>query len=95
MSNPEKILYDGKSTDHFTYVGAYEVKTPAGTWPAILIKNDLEVKIGPADVTDTTYCFYAKGIGKVAEIELLNVSALFVYHSHEKIAKVLVDWPKH
>jgi hypothetical protein len=30
----------------------------------------------------------------VAEIELLNVSALFVYHSHEKTAKVLSGWPK-
>lgn len=94
MKDRDKVLYKGTSTTHLTYLGVYEVTTPAGTWPAALIKNELEVKIGPADVTDTTYCFYAEGVGKIAETELLNVSALLVYHSNTKIAKVLVDWPK-
>ena len=40
------------------------------------------------------YTFFAKGVGKVAEIESLNVSALLIYHSNQKIAKVLAEYPK-
>jgi hypothetical protein len=77
-----------------TYVGAYEVTTPAGTWPAILIKTDYTIKIGPAHVSDTMYVFFAKGIGKLAEIEATRVSALLIYHSTTKVAKILKSYPK-
>ncbi len=93
MKDPDKIEYTGKITTRLTYVGAYQVTTPAGTWPASLIRNDFEVHIGPANVKDTIYAFYAGGVGKVAEIEAMNISALFVYHSNEKTVKVLSELP--
>ena len=93
MKNPDDIKYTGKTTTRLTYLGAYEVHTPAGTWPASLIRNDFDVHIGPANVNDTIYVFYSKGVGKIAEIEAMNISALFVYHSNEKTVKILSKPP--
>ncbi len=87
--DPSKIKYTGKMNSTITYVGAYQVKVPAGSFEAILVKVD----VGPADVEDTQYTFFAKGVGKVAEIEALRVSAALIYHSHSKTAKVLVTHP--
>jgi hypothetical protein len=85
--------YRGKATMNITYVGAYEVTTPAGTWPAVLVETAFTIHLGPAHVDDTTYIFVAPGVGRIAEIEVTNVSALLIYHSHTKIAKVLSALP--
>ena len=91
---PEHVSFSGSMTTTLSYVGVYEVTTPAGTWPAILLHADSKIKIGPADVDDSMYLFFAKGVGKVAEIENTRISALFIYHSKTKIAKVLTSYPK-
>ena len=93
MKSPDEIEYTGKTTTRFTYMGAYEVHTPAGTWPAALVRNEFEVHIGPANVKDTVYAFYADRVGKIAEIEAMNISALFVYHSNQKTVKILAEEP--
>ena len=94
IGKPEHISYHGKMKVSLTYVGVYEVTTPAGIWPAALFESDFEIKIGPAHVEDIQYIFLAKGVGKVAEVESLNVSALLVYHSNEKTGKLLVEYPQ-
>jgi hypothetical protein len=93
-SKPEHISYHGTVAAELAYVGAYEVTTPAGTFPAILVHADYKIEIGPASVDDSMYAFYAKGIGKVAEIEATRVSALLIYHSNTRVAKVLKSYPK-
>jgi hypothetical protein len=92
--HPDDIKYRGKVTTNLTYLGVFEVTTPAGTFPAILIRNDFDVDVGPATVSDTMYSFFAKGVGKVAELETQTISALLVYHSKSKIGKLLADWSK-
>ena len=77
-----------------TYVGAYEVTVPAGTFEAILLRIDAKIHVGPAKVEDTQYLFYAKGVGKVAEVEAQRIAAVLIYHSHSKTAKVLTSYPK-
>jgi len=91
--DPSKIKYTGKMNSNVTYLGAYQVKVPAGTFEAILMKFDVAIHVGPAHVEDTQYTFFAKGVGKVAEIEALRVNATLLYHSHAKTAKVLVSHP--
>jgi hypothetical protein len=91
---PDHISYSGKLTAKLSYVGQYEVTTPAGTWPAILMRSEYDITVGPADVTDTSYMFFAKGVGKIAELEATRVSALLVYHSNTKVAKLLTKYPK-
>jgi hypothetical protein len=91
--NPDEIKYTGKMNSKITYLGAYQVKVPAGTFDAVLVKADVKLHVGPADVEDTQYTFFAQGVGKVAEIEALRISAALIYHSHSKTAKVLVSHP--
>ncbi len=45
-------------------------------------------------MTDTLYTFFAKGVGKVAEIEATRISAALIYHSSTKVVKVLKSYPK-
>jgi hypothetical protein len=91
---PDHVSYHGKLSAKISYVGQYEVTTPAGTFPALLMRSEFDIKVGPAKVTDTSYTFYAKGVGKVAELESTFVSALLVYHSDTKVAKLLTKYPK-
>ena len=91
---PDKVSYSGKLKAHLTYVGRYEVTTPAGTWPATLVRTEFDIKVGPANVTDTSYLFFAKGVGKIAEIEATHVAALLIYHSNTTVAKLLTKYPK-
>jgi hypothetical protein len=93
VKDPGEIKYTGKMNSKLTYVGAYQVKVPAGSFEAILVKLDVKIHVGPAEVEDTQYTFFARGAGKVAEIEALRVSAALIYHSHTKTAKVLVTHP--
>jgi hypothetical protein len=94
LSHPDKVSYSGKMDTTMTYIGAYEVKTPAGTYPAILMRAEFDIKIGPAKVVDVQYSFYSRGVGRIAEVESLKVSALLIYHSNEKTAKILAEKPK-
>jgi len=94
VGHPDKTAYTGSMDVKLTYVGAYEVNTPAGKFPSILVRAEFDIKIGPATVTDVQYSFFSKGVGKVAEIENLKVAALLIYHSHDKTAKVLAKKPK-
>jgi hypothetical protein len=94
-TKPDHVSYDGTMQSELSYIGAYEVTTPAGTWPAALVHAKFTIDIGPAKVEDSMYAFYVKGLGKVAEIESTRVSALLIYHSNTKVAKVLKSYPKH
>lgn len=76
-----------------TYEGAYEVTTQAGTFETVLMRSDLEIHVGPAEVEDTQYTFFAAGVGKVAEVEAQRIAAVLLYHSHSDTAKVLVKYP--
>ena len=76
-----------------TYEGAYNVKTPAGTFDAMLIRDDFKIHVGPANVDDLRYGLYVEGVGKVAGIERLHISALMIYHSKDSTPIVLVEHP--
>ena len=91
---PDDVSYTGAMDTTLTYVGTYEVTTPAGTWPAILLHSRSKIHIGPAKVDDSKYEFYAKGVGKIAEIESTRISALFIYNSKTRVAKLLRSYPQ-
>jgi hypothetical protein len=91
---PGKISYRGKMTSKLTYIGVYEVTTPAGTFPSALIRTEFDIEIGPAKVSDTAYVFAAKNVGKVAEVETTRISAVLVYHSSTQVGKLLTKYPK-
>ncbi|MGH0036202.1 MAG: hypothetical protein ACQGVK_14340 [Myxococcota bacterium] len=92
--NPDKVEYTGSMNAKITYVGAYQVTVPAGSFEALLLRVDAEIHVGPAKVSDTQYTFFAKGVGKVAEVEAQRVAAVLIYHSKSDTAKLLTAYPK-
>jgi hypothetical protein len=94
LSNPGVVSYKGTLDVTYSYLGAYKVTTPAGTYDAALVKWTYQGKVGPAKVDDTQYRFLAENVGMVATIDQLEVSAMLVYHKQTKFGKVLAAAPR-
>ncbi len=90
LSDPKDVTHSGSLDLTYSYVGAFEVTVPAGTYKAALIRSDYNGKVGPASVEDTQYRFLAQGVGVVAMIEKKDISAVLIYHDHSKYGKVLM-----
>lgn len=88
------VTHTGSLNLTYTYVGKYQLTVPAGTYTAAVVKMDYNGTVGPANVQDTEYWFYAGGIGPVAVIEKQNVSAFLLYNSDTKLGKVLAAPPQ-
>ena len=91
LAHPDHLTHSGSLAVTYSYLGAYKVHVPAGTYDAALIKWDFEGDIGPASISDLQYRFLVEGIGTVATIEKKDISALLIYHNHQKFGKVLVS----
>jgi hypothetical protein len=89
LSDPTEVTHTGALDLTYSYIGAYEVTVPAGTYPAALIKWVYTGKVGPAKIEDTQYRFLAEGAGVVAMIDKKDISALLIYHDDSKYGKVL------
>ena len=74
-------------------LGAYRITTPAGSYDAALIRWTYQGKVGPAKIDDTQYRFFAEGVGMVASVDKLDISALLVYQDHSKFGKLLARMP--
>jgi hypothetical protein len=94
LSSPQEVAHEGTLDVTYSYLGAYKLTTPAGTYDAALIKWTYDGKIGPAKVDDTQYRFFADNVGMVASVDKLDVSAFLVYQKHTKFGKVLAQAPK-
>jgi hypothetical protein len=89
LSDPTDITHTGSLDITYTYVGAYKVKVPAGSYEAALIRWDYNGDVGPASIKDTYYRLIAPGAGLVAMIENVSISALLIYNDHTKLGKQL------
>ena len=90
LSDPKDVTHSGSLDLTYSYIGAYEVTVPAGTYEAALIRSNYSGKVGPASIEDTQYRFLAEGVGVVAMIEKKDISAVLIYHDHSKYGKVLL-----
>jgi len=90
LSDPKDVTHSGSLDLTYSYVGAYEVTVPAGTYTAALIRWDYGGEVGPASIKDTQYRFLAEGVGVIAMIEKKDISAVLIYHDHSKYGKVLM-----
>ena len=90
LDDPSRQDWSGSMTGAYTYVGTYQVTVPAGAFDAILIRLDYQGKIGPAHVKDTSWYFFARGVGVVAMINHEDVSAFWIYNVHTTTGRVLV-----
>ena len=93
LEKPTDLEHEGSLELEYTYLGAWEVTVPAGTFECIAIKWDFEGKVGPAKVQDTQFRLAAPGVGIVASMEKKHVSAFLVYQDKEQYGMVLKDKP--
>lgn len=90
LAKPDRQTHSGSLDLVHTYVGAYSVTVPAGTFDAALLRWAYKGKVGPASISDVQYRFLARGTGVVAMVESVDVSAMLVYRDSTRIARVLV-----
>jgi hypothetical protein len=93
LSDPTDLEHQGSLDVTLTYVGAYQVTVPAGTYDAALLKWSFKGKIGPATVEDIQARFVAPNVGMVAAAEKRDVAAFLVYNDNTKVGKVLAQQP--
>lgn len=91
LARPDELTHSGHLDLTYEYVGAYEVTVPLGTFETVLFRWHYRGTVGPADIEDRQYYFIAPGVGVVAMVEQRDVSALFVYSEHSKVAAVLTE----
>jgi hypothetical protein len=89
LSKPDKVTHKGALDITYTYIGAYKVKVPAGSFDAVLIKWDFQGSVGPADVEQTDYRFIAPHAGMVAMVQSRHISAMLIYNDKTKLGKLL------
>jgi hypothetical protein len=94
LSSPRNVKHEGTLALTYSYLGAYRVNTPAGSYDAALLKWAYDGKIGPASVEDTQYRFFADKVGMVASVDKLDVSAFLLYKKHTKFGKLLAQAPR-
>jgi hypothetical protein len=94
LSSPQEVSHEGTLDVTYSYIGAYKITTPAGTYDAALIKWAYSGKVGPASVDDTQCRFFADNVGMVASVDKLDVSAFLVYQDHTKFGKLLAQIPE-
>jgi hypothetical protein len=93
LSDPSDLEHQGSLDVTLTYVGAYRVTVPAGTYDAALLRWTFNGKIGPATVEDTQARFVAPNVGMVAAAEKRDVAAFLIYNDNTKVGKVLAQQP--
>jgi len=88
------FAHEGKLEALHSYEGAFRVRTPAGEFDTVLIREDFKMKIGPLKADDDRLLFFARGVGLVAEVEGIRASAILIIRVKEHSAKVLVEYPE-
>lgn len=89
LDDPDDLEHKGFLDVTLSYVGAYKVTVPAGTFDAALLRWDFHGKIGPAKIDDIQARFVAKDVGMVAAAEKRDIAAMLIYNDQTKVGKVL------
>lgn len=90
LHDPTHLKYKGRLKVIHAYLGAYEITVPAGKYETVLIRSSYTGKVGPAHVVDGGYSFYAKGVGIVASVERMHVTAFLFYDKRTRTPKMLL-----
>ena len=88
------LAHEGELHALHSYEGAYRVRTPAGEFDAIVIREDFRFHVGPLKADDDRLLLFARGVGLVAEVEGIRASAILIIRIKEHSAKVLVEYPE-
>jgi hypothetical protein len=93
LSDPTDVNHTGSLDITYSYIGAYKVTVPAGSYDAVLIKWDYKGSVGPASIKLTEYRFIAPGAGMIAMVESRHISAMLVYNDKTRLGKLMQTKP--
>jgi hypothetical protein len=89
LDDPSDQEYSGVLSSTYTYVGTYQVRVPAGTYNAVLLRLKCEGKVGPAHTHDAAYYFFAPAKGMVAMISQEDATAFWIINIDTSSGRVL------
>jgi len=90
-SHPDHVQHEGKLDSIYAHLGTYEVKVPAGTFSAVLLKHTMTGKVGPAKINTVHYQLLAKNVGVIAACGTEDVASGVFYHKKSKTGRVLAS----
>jgi hypothetical protein len=90
LNDPDNLEHQGAVDLTLTYVGAYRVTVPAGSYDAALLRWAYKGKVGPASIEDIQARLVAPEVGVVAMAGKRDIAAMLLYNDHAKVGKVLV-----
>ncbi len=91
LDDPADLEYEGKLDLNLTYIGAYKVTVPAGTFDAAALRWTYKGKVGPASIDDIQVRFVSKEAGAVATAQKRDLAAMLIYNENKKVGKVLKE----
>ncbi len=92
-ATPGKTEAGGAMAVTLTYLGQYQVATPAGSFTAYGIKKVLSGKIGPVQIATSLYAFYSPGVGEVARVDHTDAHAMLLYNQDTRTGYLLNKLP--
>ena len=92
VSDPNQVSHRGDLKCSYEVLGAFRVNSPAGEFDTICVRTRYEGKIGPAEVDDSRYIFYAKKYGPVAIRTFSHVEAMIFYNKTKQKSLLLSSY---
>ena len=94
VSSPTEVTHRGDLKCTYEVLGTFQVVSPAGTFDTICVRTRYNGKVGPADVDDSRYIFYAKKCGPVAIRTFSHVEAMIFYNKTKEKSLLLASYTR-
>ena len=92
VDDPDTTTHQGTLECVYEVLGAFAVTTPAGEFQTTCIRTSYRGSVGPAEIDDAQYVFYAPRIGPVAIRSFDHVKAMIVYDKTQKASLLLKQY---
>ena len=89
IAKPSEITHRGKLKCTYEVLGTFEVKSPVGVFETICIRTQYKGSVGPADIDDSRYVFFAKESGPIALRTASHIQAMIFYNKTKKQSLLL------
>ncbi|MEC9234504.1 MAG: hypothetical protein VX403_11395 [Planctomycetota bacterium] len=92
VDDPDKTTHQGTLECVYEVLGAFTVNSPAGKFQTTCIRTSYRGSVGPAEIDDAQYVFFAPRLGPVAIRSFDHVKAMIVYDKTQKASLLLKQY---
>ena len=92
ISRPTEVSHRGDLKCTYEVLGTFQVVSPIGVFETICVRTRYRGKVGPADVDDSRYIFYAEKYGPVAIRTFSHVEAMIFYNKTKQRSLLLSEY---